>query len=114
MSDLNNNDLSLRANAKQSSSILKGYIIGLVACLILTVASFGMVSYKVFSGKTLIIAIAFFAFVQFLVQLKYFLHLSLKADARWDLISLIFTLIIAIVIVAGSIWIMFSLDQMMI
>lgn len=98
---------------KKHSTLFKGYAIGLVLCILITLASFAMVGYKVLSGTDLIFVIAILAFIQFLVQLKFFLHLSLKPEARWNLISLIFTLIIAVIVVAGSIWIMFSLNTMM-
>lgn len=96
-----------------SKGLLKTYIIGLVLCVVITLISFWMTGNKILDGRALIFAIAGLALIQFFVQLKCFLHLSLKPDARWDVISLVFTIIIVLILVAGSLWIMFDMAHMM-
>ena len=51
------------------------------------------------------------AVVQILVHLHYFLHLDSSSEARWNVMILIYTVLIMIIFVGGSIWIMYSLYQ---
>ncbi|MEM9880000.1 MAG: cytochrome o ubiquinol oxidase subunit IV, partial [Pseudomonadota bacterium] len=51
--------------------------------------------------------------VQMLVHVHYFLHVSLKVDEGWQVMSLAFTAILLIIILAGSIWVMFHLHENM-
>jgi cytochrome o ubiquinol oxidase operon protein cyoD len=47
--------------------------------------------------------------VQILVHLHYFLHLDTTSAARWNVVALMFTLLIMALFVGGTIWIMHSL-----
>ena len=53
------------------------------------------------------------AVVQMLVHLHYFLHLDRSSSARWNVLALLFTLLIMFIFVGGSIWIMFDLNYRM-
>ena len=48
-----------------------------------------------------------------IVHMIYFLHLNTKSEAGWIIISLAFTLMLVIIAIAGSVWIMWHLDQNM-
>jgi cytochrome o ubiquinol oxidase operon protein cyoD len=47
------------------------------------------------------------------VHLHYFLHLDASRRERWNVLALIFTVLIAIIFVAGSLWVMSDLDYRM-
>ena len=53
------------------------------------------------------------AIVQMLVHLHYFLHLDTSSAARWNVFALLFTLLIMIIFVGGTIWIMYNLNYLM-
>ena len=54
------------------------------------------------------------AVAQILVHMHYFLHLDTSSTARWNVLALLFTVLIIILFVGGSLWIMFNLNDRMI
>ena len=53
------------------------------------------------------------AAVQLVIQLLTFLHLNTEARPRWQTQSFLFTMLTAVIIVVGSIWIMVNLNYNM-
>jgi len=53
------------------------------------------------------------AVVQILVHLVCFLHMNASSEERWNLVAFVFTLLIIAIVVVGSIWIMWSLNENM-
>ena len=51
-------------------------------------------------------AILAFAVVQVFVHIVYFLHMDRSAEQRWNVLAFAFTILILVIVVAGSIWIM--------
>ena len=89
------------------------YIVGIVLCVILTLIPFATVSRKYPVGPTLAI-IYVCAIAQFLVQVFFFLRLHAKNErGRMNLMSFVFAILILIVIVVGSLWIMWHLNYNM-
>jgi cytochrome o ubiquinol oxidase operon protein cyoD len=91
----------------------KSYIQGFVLSIVITTIAFALVGFKVLSPIALCITVAVLAVVQLFVQLIFFLHLSTDSEARWNLVSAVFALIVVLIIVAGTLWIMFDLYAMM-
>ncbi len=91
----------------------KGYVIGLCLSLALTLLAFGAVATHVFSEVPLIITIAILAIVQLIVQVTCFLRLNSSKEGIWDLMAFIFTIFVVLIIVLGSLWIMYNLDYNM-
>ncbi|MDB5265614.1 MAG: cyoD 2 [Parcubacteria group bacterium] len=91
------------------------YVLGFILSLLLTFAAYGVVVYHVLPvSLTYVIAVLIgLAGIQFLVQLVFFFHLSAQHAARERLIILGGTIIIVGILLSGSIWIMFTLDQRM-
>lgn len=85
------------------------YISGFILCIGLTLLSFFLTYKNVLSGWPLVLTIVALALIQAAVQLHYFLHLGEEAKPQWNLFSFIFMLVIAFILVAGSLWIMFNL-----
>lgn len=91
----------------------KTYIKGFVFSVIITTIAFALVGFKVFSPIILCIAVAILALTQLFIQLVYFLHLNTDSEARWNLVSAVFAVMIVAIILAGTLWIMFDLYAMM-
>ncbi len=88
---------------------LKSYLTGFALAVVLTVAAFFVVMHPAMPRTAIIAVILALAVVQILVHLTYFLHMSLRRDNRWNLLSLVFTVLILALIVGGSLWIMHNM-----
>lgn len=102
---------------KQEASIQAGahgtflsYCIGFIASIALTLLAFYLVTSQVLSGTALMLALAGLAVIQLVVQLVFFLHLSLKPRSRSSFYVFLFMLLTAVIIAFGSVWIMNNLD----
>ncbi len=92
----------------------RSYIIGFLLSVVLTVVPFWLVMADVTSNVALALTIIFvLGAVQILVHVHYFLHVTLKAEQGWQAMSLIFTLILLVIVLAGSIWVMLHLEENM-
>lgn len=89
------------------------YVIGFVLSIILTLGAYILVEYKIATGVAVVILLAILALSQAVVQLLFFLHLTFKHESKWRFIAFVSMLVVLIIIVAGSIWIMYHLDYNM-
>jgi cytochrome o ubiquinol oxidase operon protein cyoD len=96
-----------------SRGSLKSYLTGFGLSLILTAIPFALVMRGTLSPAVTLAGIFSAAFVQILVHLHYFLHLDTTSAARWNVLALIFTLLIMALFVGGSLWIMHDLHYRM-
>jgi cytochrome o ubiquinol oxidase subunit IV len=96
-----------------SRGSLKSYLTGFVLSLILTAIPFALVMSGTRSSSTILAGIFSAGIVQILVHLYYFLHLDTSSSARWNVLALIFTALIMVLFVGGTIWIMSSLNYRM-
>ena len=95
--------------AGESHASVKSYMIGFVLSIILTAIPFGLVMdplHHGFSADTVLAAILVFAIVQVFVHIVYFLHMDRSAEQRWNVVAFSFTILILVIVVAGSVWIM--------
>ncbi|MBE94830.1 cytochrome o ubiquinol oxidase subunit IV [Marinobacter sp.] len=98
-------------NSHPDHGSLKSYMTGFVLSVILTAIPFWLVMANVIesAGLTALIILAFAA-VQIFVHMIYFLHMSPKSEGGWNLLALVFTLILVFIALAGSIWVMYNLN----
>lgn len=101
---------SFISHETMSHGTQKGYMIGLVLSIILTVIPFILVMTEMLSPRGLIISVVLFALVQLVVHFIYFLHMDKHAEEVWNLIALAFALLIIFIVVGGSLWIMYNLN----
>jgi cytochrome o ubiquinol oxidase operon protein cyoD len=88
-----------------------GYVTGFVLSVVLTAIPFWLVMAKVFESSTVtIFVILGLAMVQIYVHMVFFLHMTSKAEGGWPWMSLIFTLVLLIIMLSGSMWIMHHLQ----
>jgi cytochrome o ubiquinol oxidase operon protein cyoD len=43
----------------------------------------------------------------------YFLHMNAKSEGGWNMLALVFTIVLVVITLSGSIWIMFHLNDNM-
>lgn len=93
---------------------LRGYVIGFVLSVILTAIPFWLVMAKVFSSSvvTSIVLLAF-AVVQIVVHMVYFLHMDRKSESGWNMLALMFTALLVVIVLSGSLWVMYHLNTNM-
>ncbi|MOA51481.1 Cytochrome bo(3) ubiquinol oxidase subunit 4 [compost metagenome] len=51
-----------------------------------------------------------FAVVQIVVHMIFFLHMNHKSEGGWNMLALIFTIVVVVIAVAGSVWVMYHLN----
>ncbi len=92
----------------------KGYMTGFVLSVILTAIPFWLVMAKVLpSTKVTGFVILGFAAVQMVVHMIYFLHMNAKVEGGWSMLALLFTIGLVVIMLAGSIWVMYHMNTNM-
>jgi len=101
-------------DADAGHGTLKGYLTGFVLSVVLTAIPFWLVMGKVFErpGATATVLLGFAA-VQIVVHMVYFLHMNAKSEGGWTLLALIFTLVLVVIALSGSLWVMYHLNENM-
>ncbi|GGG59631.1 cytochrome o ubiquinol oxidase subunit IV [Paenibacillus radicis (ex Gao et al. 2016)] len=99
---------SSKANhpAEDTHGSLRSYTIGFVFSIVLTVIPIAIVRSDWLEGTANAVVLMGAAVLQLIVQLLFFMHLREEKNPRYNLLSLIFGLVILLVVVAGSMWIM--------
>ena len=90
----------------------RSYAWGVCISLLLSLAAFALVHWAGLSRFSLLIAIGGLALVQMLVQFRCFLHIGF-GHKREDLQLILFSALLLIIMVTGTIWIMASLATRM-
>lgn len=88
---------------------LRGYLTGFVLAAILTVIPFWLVMGHVIDSRqaTILIVLAFAA-AQIVVHMIYFLHMDTRSEGGWNLLAMIFTLVLVLIVLGASIWVMYN------
>lgn len=93
---------------------LREYATGFVASVVLTAIPFWLVMSGALGDRTLTaLVIALFAAAQVVVHMICFLHMNAKAEGGWNLLALIFTVIVVVIALTGSLWVMYHLNHNM-
>ncbi|GAA0510353.1 cytochrome o ubiquinol oxidase subunit IV [Tatumella terrea] len=96
-----------------SHGSLKSYITGFILSIILTGIPFWMVMEGSAEKSTTLVVVVLCAVVQVIVHLVCFLHLDRKSEGGWNLVAIVFSAIIILIVVVGSLWIMWNLNYNM-
>jgi len=92
-------------------STFKGYMVGFILSVILTVIPFWMVMDRSISDPgTLGLVLLVIAGVQVVVHMIYFLHMTPSAEGGWTMLALLFTAVILVIVLAGSVWVMYHMN----
>ncbi|HZE92923.1 MAG TPA: cytochrome o ubiquinol oxidase subunit IV [Rhizobacter sp.] len=101
-------------HGQASHSSFKGYMTGFVLALVLTAIPFYLVMGKVFDKpSTTAVVILALAAVQIVVHMIYFLHMNTQSEGGWTLLALLFTLVLVVITLSGSLWVMYHLNENM-
>jgi cytochrome o ubiquinol oxidase subunit IV len=97
-----------------SHGTFKSYMIGFVLSVILTAIPFWLVMNKVIADPlTMAAIIMILGAIQIIVHMVYFLHMDTKSEGGWNIMALIFTIILVVIALSGSIWVMYHLNTNM-
>jgi cytochrome o ubiquinol oxidase operon protein cyoD len=89
------------------------YLIGFVLSVLLTAIPFSLVMTGAGSPQLIAATITALAVVQIVVHMIYFLHMNPRAEGGWNLLALLFTLILVVITLSGSLWVMYHLNTNM-
>ena len=94
-----------------SHGTMKSYLTGFGLSVVLTAIPFWLVMGGVLSNATAAaVLVLLFALVQIIVHMIYFLHLDSKSEGGWNMLALIFTVILVFIALSGSLWVMYHLN----
>ena len=92
----------------------RDYMTGFILAAVLTIIPFFMVMARPIESPGYTAAIVLVcAVAQILVHMVFFLHMTPKAEDGWLLVSTVFTIILVVITLAGSLWIVFHLNRNM-
>ncbi len=103
-------NLSLNEVIKEWHGSHRHYVIGFLLSILLSGIAFYLVMAG-FKGSTILYTIIGLALLQAVGQLIFFLHLGKEEKPRWETLLVLFMILVAVIIVVGSLWIMFDLDK---
>lgn len=92
---------------------IRTYIIGYALALVLTGAAFAAVHWPHYAPATILGIVLGLALIQMVVHFRFFLHIDLKKSAREDLQLILFSTLIVILMVSGTLVILFNLRTRM-
>jgi len=88
----------------------KPQFLGFVFSALLTFAAYRIVMHHHFADGALMWTIVGLGVTQAILQLVFFLHLGLETKPHWNMITFLFTVLVILIVVGGSVWIMDSLN----
>ena len=99
------------ADDGHSHGSLRSYLTGFALSVVLTAVPFWLVMTGALgSTQETVLAIMAFALVQIVVHMVFFLHMNTKSQGGWTMMALIFTLILVVIALSGSLWVMYHLN----
>ena len=92
----------------------KEYLTGFVLSVILTAIPFALVmGGSAISTPLLVLILLAVAAVQVVVHMVYFLHMNAKSEGGWNALAVIFTVVLVVIVLSGSLWVMHHLNTNM-
>jgi len=92
----------------------QGYLLGFILAAALTAAAFWLTASGVLGGPSTTVPLVLgLGLVQIIVHMVFFLHMSPRTEGGWTLMALIFTAVLVVIALSGSIWVMYHLNANM-
>lgn len=92
----------------------RGYLVGFLLSVVLTAVPFWLVMTGALQDtQWTAIAIIVFAIAQILVHTVCFLHVNTRSEGGWTLLAYAFAAVIVLIVISGSLWIMYHLNTNM-
>lgn len=92
---------------------LVSYSVGFGLSLLFTLLAFALAGLHWLHGRLLIAGLLALAVIQFMVQIMFFLHLGHESKPRWRQLLLGLMVFFVLILVIGSVWIMYNLNYRM-
>jgi cytochrome o ubiquinol oxidase operon protein cyoD len=92
-----------------SHGTVQSYLTGFALSVILTALPFALVMAGFRAAVAIPVALAL-GVAQMVVHLVYFLHMDRASSRSWNMAAFVFTLIILLIVVVGSLWVMYHLN----
>lgn len=99
--------------ARERRSEIRSLLWGLASALVLTGAAFGAVAWGGLRQADALAVVAGCAVAQIAFQTRFFLHIDLTRQRREDLLLILFTVLLLVIMIGGTIWIMWNLYSRM-
>ncbi len=103
----------MTASNPQAAREIRTYAIGYLLAVLLTGAAFGAVYWRVASAPTVFGIVLGLGLVQMIVHFRFFLHITLGKSSRADLQLILFSTLIIVLMVSGTLVILFNLHHRM-
>ena len=126
----------MRSFSEEKSPTMGNYLTGLIVALLLTLLTFALAIagiddssetldkipaflhihesiYGAMQHRFFVAGVIVLAILQFVVHLRFFLHLSFHSPQKGPLQVILFTLFIIVIMIGGTVWIMDSLQAEM-
>ena len=101
-------------NSNSNHGSLRSYLIGFTLSVVLTAIPFWLVMSGVIGNKVATtLVITTLAVLQIVVHMVYFLHMDFRAEDGWSMLALLFTVILVVIAMIGSLWIIYHLNSNM-
>lgn len=91
----------------------RGYVVGYVLAIALTIAAFAIAPAKNMAPFSIEAALVVLAIAQMIVHLIFFLHINTAPEQKMNILAFAATMLIITIVVAGSLWIMSHLTTNM-
>ena len=91
----------------------KGYWIGFALSVVLTAIPFWLVMVRPLTTQATALIIMAFAAIQMVVHMIFFLHMNRRAEGGWSIMALLFTVVIVLIALSGSLWVMYHMNENM-
>ena len=91
----------------------KGYWIGFALSVVLTAIPFWLVMVRPLTTQATALIIMAFAAIQMVVHMIFFLHMNRRAEGGWSVMALLFTVVIVLIALSGSLWVMYHMNENM-
>jgi cytochrome o ubiquinol oxidase subunit IV len=93
---------------------MRDYAIGFVLSVVLTAIPFWLVMSNPLDDRALTGGIVvIFAAVQIVVHMIFFLHMNTKSEGGWNMLALLFTVVLVVIVLSGTLWVMHHLNTNM-
>ncbi len=83
-------------------------LIGFFSSLILLVFIYGVVAFRFLPESVEMPAVIFLGTLVAVLQIVYYFHVGLEPHSKWSILMLLFTILVTVLVIGGSMWIMYN------
>jgi cytochrome o ubiquinol oxidase operon protein cyoD len=92
----------------------RGYLTGFGLSVLLTALPFWLVMSGAIASNQIAAALCMgFALLQIVVHMIFFLHMNGRSEGGWTMMALLFTIVLIVIALSGSLWVMYHMTTNM-